>query len=466
MAGREVLVSRSDEGHGFASPEAIVARLERLPLGAWHIRARVIIGVATFFDGFDVLAMTFVLPVLAVLWKIAPGEIGLILSSGFAGQLVGTLAAGWTAERIGRLRTATFTIAIFSVMSLCCALAWSSESMMVFRFIQGIGLGGEVPVAAAYISEIAHAKNRGRFFTLYELMFALGLLCTAVLAFLIIPWLGWRSMFYVGAAPAVLVLFLRRLLPESPRWLISKGRLEDADRVVSAIEQKIIASGRPLPAPAGIESVVLPHSELTSSSEIFEGIYLKRTLVAWVLWFSCYTVTYGLITWLPTLYRTVFHLSLAKALGYGLITQSVGFLGSTACAFLIDRVGRRRWFIIAFTGGGLSLVTLWMLGASRASAVLACSSASFFFISTISLTLYLYTSELYPTRIRAFGCSVASAWLRLASAVGPGIVGFLLARKGLPSVFLLFGSVATLGGIVTSIGATETKGRLLEEISP
>jgi putative MFS transporter len=117
-------------------------------------------------------------------------------------------------------------------------------------------------------------------------------------------------------------------------------------------------------------------------------------------------------------------------------------------------------------GGGFSLVTLWLLGASRASAVLACSSVSFFFISTISLTLYLYTSELYPTRIRAFGCSAASAWLRLASAVGPGIVGFLLAEKGLPSVFLLFGSVATLGGFVTCIGATETKGRLLEEISP
>ena len=208
-----------------------------------------------------------------------------------------------------------------------------------FASFRALGWAGRYRVAAAYISEIAHAKNRGRFFTLYELMFALGLLCTAVLAFLIIPWLGWRSMFYVGAAPAILVLFLRRLLPESPRWLISKGRLEDADRVVSAIEQKIIASGRPLPAPAGIESVVLPHSELTSSSEIFEGIYLRRTLVAWALCVSCYTVTYGLITRPPTLYRTVFHLSLAKALGYGLITQSVGFLGSTACALRLTAWG-------------------------------------------------------------------------------------------------------------------------------
>ena len=338
--------------------------------------------------------------------------------------------------------------------------------MLVFRFLQGIGLGGEVPVAAAYISEIAHAKNRGRFFTLYELMFPLGLLGTAVLAFWIVPWVGWRTMFYIGAAPAILVLFLRRLWPESPRWLLSKGRLEDAEAVVTGIERTITASGRSLPAPIRTASVVLPQSEDFRSTEIFAGIYRRRTLVVWVLWFSCYTVTYGLITWLPTLYRTVFRLPLDRALGYGLITQSIGFLGSTVCAFLIDRVGRRRWFIIAFFGGGLSLVALWLLGASRANTVLVCSSASFFFISTISLTLYLYTSELYPTRIRAFGCSIASAWLRLASAIGPSIVGFLPATQGLLSLFVLFGSVAILGGIVTAIGATETKGRLLEEISP
>jgi MFS family permease len=150
-------------------------------------------------------------------------EIGLVLSSGFAGQFVGTSVAGWLAERFGRLRTTTATIAIFGVMSLCCAFAWSLESMLVFRFLQGIGLGGEVPVAAAYISEIAHAKNRGRFFTLYELMFPLGLLCTAVLAFWIVPWVGWRTMFHIGAAPAILVLFLRRLLPESPRCFLRGG---------------------------------------------------------------------------------------------------------------------------------------------------------------------------------------------------------------------------------------------------
>ena len=228
-----------DESGSEANTRALIARLERVPVSWWHIRARLIIGMATFFDGFDVLAMAFVLPVLAVTWELSAQQIGLILSSGFAGQLLGTLAAGWFAERFGRLRVASATIAIFSVMSLLCAFAWSATVMIAFRFVQGIGLGGEVPVAAAYISEISRAEGRGRFFTLYELVFPLGLFCAAALGYWMVPRLGWQSMFYLGATPAILVLFLRRLLPESPRWLISKGRVTEADAIVSRMERSM-----------------------------------------------------------------------------------------------------------------------------------------------------------------------------------------------------------------------------------
>jgi len=466
MTEHEVASLRSADSLNSTGAQEIIARLERLPISSWHIRARVIIGIATFFDGFDLLAMTFVLPVLAVSWKIGPQEIGVILSSGFAGQLIGTLLSGWLAERFGRVRIASFTILIFAVMSLFCAMAWNAQALIVFRFIQGIGLGGEVPVAAAYISEMARAKGRGRFFALYELVFPLGLLCTAILGYWIVPTLGWQTMFYLGAVPAILVVFLRRLLPESPRWLASKGRIREADEIVSRIEQSIVTSGGTLPEPVLGKPIALPDAEMFRWSEMFSGIYLRRTLVVWALWFSCYVVTYGLITWLPTLYRTVFHLPLSIALRYGLITQSIGFVGSTTCAFLIDRVGRRRWFMGAFFGGGASLCALWFLGTGRAITVLACSSASFFFISTISLILYLYTTELYPTRIRAFGCSIASAWLRLAAAIGPNVVAYMITSHGVGSVFLLFGSIALLGCVVSAIGATETKGRLLEEISP
>jgi MFS transporter, putative metabolite:H+ symporter len=443
----------------------IVARLERLPLSWWHIRARVIVGIATFFDAFDILAITFALPVLTGLWKIAPQQIGLILSSGFAGQLVGALIAGSLAERFGRLRIAGVTIAIFATMSLLCAFAWNPHSMMFFRFLQGIGLGGEVPVAAAYISEVAHAGNRGRFFALYELIFPLGLLSTAILSYWMVPRLGWQSMFYAGAAPALLVIFLRRLLPESPRWLASKGRLGEADAAVARIERDIVRSGTALPPPQVEPLAGSLRSSPTRWSELFQGIYLRRTLLAWCLWFCTYIVSYGLITWLPTLYGTVFHVPLRKALGYGLITQCIGFVGSISCALLIDKVGRRAWFIGAFFGAALSLFALSLFGAS-ATSVFACASAGYFFVASLSLLVYLYTSEIYPTRIRAFGCGVASAWLRLASAIGPGIVGFMIVSQGLRSLFAVFGAFALFGGLAAVIAGVETRSRLLEELSP
>jgi putative MFS transporter len=148
------------------TPAQIAARIERLPFSPWHVKLRVIMGVATFFDAFDALAIAYVLPALIPLWKLAPGQVGLLISIGFAGQLVGAILFGWLAEKQGRVRIAAWTIGIFSVFSLVCAFSWNLPSMLVFRFFQGLGLGGQVPIAAAYINEIAKAEGRGRFFQL------------------------------------------------------------------------------------------------------------------------------------------------------------------------------------------------------------------------------------------------------------------------------------------------------------
>jgi MFS transporter, putative metabolite:H+ symporter len=129
----------------------IIGRLERIPYGAWHRKARAIIGVATFFDGLDLLAIAYVIPVIAPLWGLNPQKIGLLISSGFLGQLVGALAFGWIAERFGRMPAMVWSIALFSIMSLACAGAWDFQSFLALRFLQGIGLGGELPVAATYI---------------------------------------------------------------------------------------------------------------------------------------------------------------------------------------------------------------------------------------------------------------------------------------------------------------------------
>jgi MFS transporter, putative metabolite:H+ symporter len=184
----------------------ILARMERLPVSWWHIKARIIVGVGTFFDAVDIMAITYALPAFVDSWKMTPQQIGLVLSAAFFGQLIGALIAGWAAERWGRLAVTMVTVAIYSVMSIACAFAWDPTSLIVFRFIQGIGLGGEVPIANTYVNEIARAEVRGRFYLLFQMVFGIGLVCAAVFGYLLVPTWGWQIMFYVGGVPALLVL--------------------------------------------------------------------------------------------------------------------------------------------------------------------------------------------------------------------------------------------------------------------
>ena len=443
--------------------DEIVSRIERLPISSWHVKARVIIGVATFFDAFDALAIAFVLPVLVPLWKLTGPQIGLMISVGYLGQLVGALFFSWLAQRFGRVKAMTWSVLVFSVMSLGCAFAWDYQSLLVFRTLQGLGLGGEVPIAAVYISEITRAKGRGRFVLLYELVFPIGLVGAALLGSWVVPNLGWHYMFLIGAAPAILALFMQRLLPESPRWLAVRGRNDDAEAAIAYIERETEeASGKPLPV---VQAIVATHQQPASWSDLFGPRYLRRTLVVWLMWFGAYLITYGLTVWLPTIYRTTFHLPLALSLQFGLITQVVGLLGTLTCALTIDYVGRRPWFSAAFAGAAIALGALWFIGATSAERVLVLVSTAFFFSSVLSIGVYLYTPELYPTRARAMGVGVATAWLRLASMIGPSVVGLMIGG-GLDNVFLAFGLIAAIAAVVTALFAVETKGQVLEEVSP
>jgi putative MFS transporter len=441
----------------------VVARIERLPTSWWHVKTRIIVGVATFFDAFDALAIATVLPVLVPMWKLTPPEIGLLISAGFLGQLIGALFFGWIGERFGRMHAMVWSILTFAVMSLVCAFAWSYQSLLVFRLIQGIGLGGEVPVAAVYISELTRAHHRGRFVLLYELVFPIGLVAASLIGLWVVPTLGWQWMFYIGALPAFLALVLRLLLPESPRWLAVHGRFAEAEAALSLIEHETEKStGGPLPP---VRPVISTRDQRFSLADLFGPLYLRRTLVVWVIWFSAYFVNYGLAIWLPTIYRTVFKLPLDVSLRYGLITQAVGLIGTLICALSIDYVGRRVWFAAAFAAAAVSLGMLASIASPEAVQVLTYMSIAYFFVSTINIGVYLYTPELYPTRARALGVGTATAWLRFASMIGPTAVGYMLAG-GLQSVFIAFAIVAAIAAVITAAFAVETKGRVLEEVSP
>lgn len=460
-----------DAASSRSSTDDIVARLERLPTSWWQVKARIIVGVATFFDAFDALAIASILPVIAPLWKLTPQEIGFMISAGFVGQLLGALLFGFVAERYGRMTAMIWSIALFAVMSLVCAFAWDYNSLLVFRTIQGIGLGGEVPVAAVFISELARAKGRGRFVLLYELVFPIGLTMASLIGLWVVPRFGWQYMFVIGALPAFLALALRSLLPESPRWLAVRGRNAEAEAAMALIEAETQkATGAPLPPP---QPVVATLDKPASWADLFGELYLRRTLVVWVIWFSAYFVNYGLSIWLTTVYRTVYQLPLDIALGYGFITQVVGLVGTLICALAIDHVGRRLWFALSFAAAALALGALAMVPHPTAEHVLISMTIAYFFVSTINIGVYLYTPELYPTRVRALGVGTATAWLRFASIIGPMVVGTMIGARltpaqipDLPKVFLAFAVVAAVAAAITAIFAVETKGRVLEEASP
>jgi MFS transporter, putative metabolite:H+ symporter len=450
---------------GLATAGAIIGRIERLPSTFWHVKVRAIVGTATFFDGFDAVAIAFVLPALIGLWHLQPSEIGLLLSSGFAGQLIGAPLFGWLAERYGRIRVLNWTILILSVFGLACAFAWSYWSLAAFRFIQGLGLGGEIPVAATFVSEISKAERRGRFVLLYQLLLPLGFMAASLSSIVIVPNLGWQWMFIVGAAPAFLTIYLRRLVPESPRWLARQGDLTKADQIMTDIETIVEReSGRPLPP---VTKTVDSQSSSGHWTRLFEGIYLRRTITVWIMWFCAATIGYGLLVWLPTIFRTVYKLPLQEALIYSSLSNVTVLISGLCAAFLVDRIGRRPVFVVAFLFGGLPLFILWLIGKeASASTVMLMAAMAASMISMVQLGIWTYTPELYPTSIRSFGTGTASAWARAASIVAPNMVAFIITRTDISAIFLMFALAGVIGALAVLLCPVETKGKLLEEISP
>jgi putative MFS transporter len=445
--------------------QTIAARLERLPYSNWHVTITAILGVAIFFDSFDSLAIAYVLPVLIRQWHIPPAHIGLLISSANFGQALGALTFGWIAERIGRVSTARIAIAIFAVMSLACAFTTNYDQLIVCRFIQGIGLGGEIPVASTYISEILRADRRGARFLTYQVIFPVGLLLSGVVGAFVVPRFGWQWMFVIGAIPALVALTMQRFCPESPRWLASKGRLAEADANLAGIERIVSGNGaKPLPPVSELKLEPVERQK-TRWQELFEGRYLSRTLLVWVIWASCYIIAYGLQGWIPTLYREVYHLSLQQSLIYSIFSPAGSLIGSLICAVLIDRTGRRYWFTAAFFLAAAGLIWLWAFGAGTAFGMLLGFMFCSAWLGSMNMTIFLYTAEIYPTRMRALGVSWGSFWLRVAATVGPLIVGFALPRYGISGVFLTF-SIFAIIGCIAAIFMTETRRRVLEEISP
>ncbi len=440
----------------------IAGRFERLPLTRYQQTIFLIIATAWLFDSIDLAALTFVLAPISDQFGLSTGQAGLLASASFAGMFVGAAGAGMLADRIGRKAVFQTSMIVWGLASLAMVFAWDLTSIIVCRFFIGLGMGAEFPVAQSLVSEFIPSRERGKYIAWLEGFWPLGFVACGVLSVILLPLLGWRSLFAVMALLAVYVLVIRRKVPESPRWLESRGRLDEADRMMTAIERDVERAhgGRlPEPQPARYREQI---AQRFSLSELFSPSYRKRTVMAWILWFCVLLGYYGITTWIAKLLADN-GLSVAKSTSFVLLMTLWGIPGFLSAAFLIDRLGRKP----VITGYVLlSALAAFFYGqaSSTAELIIVGSFMQFFFFGMWS-ALYAYTPEVFPTRARATGCGTASGIGRIGALIGPYLVPAILSAYGSSMVFTLAAVMFVLAAAVVLLLGPETKQKVLEEVS-
>ena len=451
--------------------DEIIARLERIPYAGFHRRLMALLGVGTFFDAYDTLAIAGALTMIFATLHISLANAGLLGGIAYVGEFVGAILFGILSEVIGRKRAFLISLAFFGVLSLASAFSWNFQSLFWFRLLEGVGLGGEVPIAGAMFNEYVQGSNRGRRVLLYEALFPWGLFLTPLIGYALIsvagPALGWRLLFVIGFLPALWAIVGAFLMPESTRWLVDKGRISEAKRIVEGIEQSLPREGGQLPS---AEVIVRADVKPTRFGELFSGAYRSRTALTWILWFMTFFVTYGFQVWLPSLYVRVGHLPLSESLLLTAATSALSVIVAYVAAGIIDRAGRKPLFTWAFVliilGALLGFVEVFAFHMTTWVALLLAGIVMQVGYSVCSMSVYTYTPELYPTRMRGWGTAAASSMSRAASFLAPVLVGLVLADQGsIGPVFLMFAAAGLIGLIAILTLGIETKGRPLEDLS-
>jgi MFS transporter, putative metabolite:H+ symporter len=449
----------------------IAGRLDRIPPNGFHVRLAALLGTGTFFDGFDAISIAVVLTAIVSYFHISIGTASLIVSAGYLGQFVGALVVGALSERIGRRRAFVLCLIAFGALSLLAALSWSSTSLLVFRLLQGVGLGAEVPVAATLMNEYLSTRKRGRIGMFYQSLFGWGLffppLVTLLLVAAVGPQSAWRYLFAVGAIPALVGLYAWFKLPESARWLAGKGRLAEAEALVGQVEAAAHDRGDILAAPVALPQ---PTSQDFRPGELFRGVYRGRTVMLWSAWFLASFINYGCSVWLPTLYVRLGGAAPSTSL---LLTAFVGGLSALCvllAALVIDRVGRRRLLITSFAimllGAAIGTVGVGVFAWSTLPVLITAGTVVGIGAPLALGPLWIYTGELYPTRMRSWATSAASGMNRAASIISPLIIGAVLtAHGGVSGIFSILLVCALLGVIVMTTMGVETSHRSLEDIA-
>ena len=447
-----------------AAAETFVARLDRVPLNRFHWRLLVLSGLGWMFDAMDVLMLSFLLTPIRGEFKLDATGVGLVASATFVGMFIGAAAAGRLADRYGRRAVFTTTLVIFSVGSLLSALAPTFETLLAARIIAGLGLGGELPVAATLVSELSPRAQRGRMIVLLESFWAYGTILAGIVAITVVANYGWRWGFAVGALPALYVAYLRRALPESPRFLAEKGRAPEADAVVRRVER---AGGGALLTLA--PAVAPMRAGRTRIGELWSGRYARRTAMLWILWFGVVLTYYGIFLWIPSILATR-SLSQVRSNEFFFLSTLAQVPGYFSAAWLVERWGRK-WTLVAYLLG--TAVSAYMFGNYGTGSDNINLNGLFIWAALLSFfnlgawgVVYTYTPELYPTSVRATGSGIAAAVGRVGGIIGPYLTPVLVPAIAVNGTFALFMAILLITAAAVAALGEETRGRSLEEIAP
>lgn len=387
------------------------------------------VGLSWLFDAMDVGIISFIVAALREEWTLTAGQVGFLTSISSLGMVLGAAVAGVMADRYGRKSILLWTLLIFSVASGLSALATGFGVLCVLRFISGIGLGGELPVASTLVSESMPAKERGRAVVLLESFWAVGWICAALIAYFIIPKFGWQAAFVIGAVPAIYALYLRRAIEDPPRFVKQSGVRKVSFR----------------------EKVAL----------VWSMEHRRSTIMLWILWFTVVFSYYGMFLWLPSV-MTMKGFTLVKSFEYVLIMTLAQLPGYFTAAYFIEKFGRKFVLITYLVMTALSAV--WF-GYSTSVGMLITSGI---FLSFFNLGawggLYAYSPELYPTKVRTTGVGLATAMGRIGGVIAPLLVGGLI-TKGieLKVIFMMFFVVILIGAAAVLFLGKETKGMELAD---
>ncbi|EGW41009.1 MFS transporter [Desulfosporosinus sp. OT] len=440
----------------------ISQRLDRLPATRTLWKILFLTGIGWLFDAMDQGVVAGIMAAIGKEWNLVPTQLGLIGSVGAIGMAIGAAVSGMAADKWGRRGVILFTLVMYGVFSGISGLATSFTMLLIFRFFTGLGLGGELPVASTLVSEFSPAKNRGRMVVLLESFWAWGWIIASLIAVLLIPQFGWRVAFFVGAIPALYSAYLRKAVPESPRYLEQKGRINEADDIVAKMERE--AGLAPL---KDVETNNFQeNNNRTGLLELWSAAYRRRTLVLWILWLGINFGYYGFVLWIPSL-MVGKGFVLVKSLEFTLIMSLSQLPGYYSAAYLIEKIGRKAVLVIYLSG---TAVAAYLFGQSASpTEILIFGSLLYFFSLGAWGGVYAYTPEMYPTRTRASGAGWAAAVGRIGAIAAPFVVGWIYQSYGKAAGYTyVFGMLTAVFAIVALVVLTlgiETKGKSLNEIN-